>query len=185
MDHALERCDRWLVFWSAMALTLACVAIAGALEFHGSSLAGELEADIGRMRLRMASSPPPAAAVSAPVADFASELPVRADLPALLAELQRACDAADVRLQEVQTQSRTATGSLLGSATLNVQLQGRYAGITQVLAEVQDRQRSVLVQRLLLRSINATVSEVSATATLVLWSRPLLPSKAVPSAPGI
>ena len=111
-----------------------------------------------------------------PTDDFTRRLPSSLDLQPLLDEIEQSCSRAGVRLGAVQISERVAATEQLQRAYLSLSLQGSYAKLKEVLAEVLGHfPNSTLAQLSMRRKVGAT--DVEATLSLALWGAPTSPIK--------
>lgn len=153
--------------------TVASLTVAGAWYATERQLAQLNEA------LALAQSAPvqqqaPKPATPAPQ-DYALALPPRADTAAAVQAVQHAATQHGVAFISVQISERRADGQRLGHTDLALRLNGRYAAVKALLADVVSAEPGRMLHRLTLRRADgAASSNVEAAATLRLWTRPAL-----------
>lgn len=123
----------------------------------------------------------PASQKPAPKQDFTQSLPLEPQVHAVLQELQRSTQARGVVLTSVSTAMVEATPQRLGRVSFAVILQGSYAPLKGVLADLLDRYANLAVQGLTLQR-RGTPLDVEARLELLLLSRPLAVAPATASA---
>jgi hypothetical protein len=105
--------------------------------------------------------------------DFTARLPLDASLPDLVQMVQREASPLNVQLQGLQAKAGQAPGpTRLGRSELVLNLRGNYPAVRQVLASTLARYPHVTLPTLRLRRAEGS-TEVEATATLSVWTRPL------------
>jgi Tfp pilus assembly protein PilO len=153
--------------------TVASLTVAGAWYATERQL-GQLNEALALTQSAPVQQQAPRQATAAPQ-DYALALPARADTAAAVQAIQQAATQHGVAFISVQVSEQRADGQRLGHTDLALRLNGRYAAVKALLADVLSAEPGRMLQHLTLRRADgAAGSNVEAAATLRLWTRPAL-----------